>query len=61
MLEPAIDEIDTIIENGVAEIYRGFYRLRVSEQYQREYDEMGALLNMLMEDRDYLRKNKGVV
>jgi len=55
------DEIDTIIENGVGEIYRGFYRLRTSEQYQREYDEMGALLNMLMEDRDYLRKNKGVV
>ena len=27
------DEIDTIIENGVAEIYRGFYRLRVSEQH----------------------------
>ena len=61
MLEPAIDEIEEIIERGVAEIYRGFYRLRISEQYQREYDEMGALLNMLMEDRDYLRKNKGVV
>jgi len=55
------DEIDTIIENGVGEIYRGFYRLRVSEQYQREYDEMGALLSMLMEDREYLREYKGVV
>jgi hypothetical protein len=55
------DEIDTIIENGVGEIYRGFYRLRASEQYQREYDEMGALLNMLMEDRQWLRENKGVV
>ena len=50
------DEIDTIIENGVGEIYRGFYRLRTSEQYQREYDEMGALLNMLMEDRQWLRE-----
>jgi len=55
------DEIDTIIENGVGEIYRGFYRLRTSEQYQREYDEMGALLNMLMEDRQWLRENEGVV
>lgn len=55
------DVIDTIIDNGVAEIYRGFYRLRTSEQYQREYDEMGALLYMLMEDRQWLRENKGVV
>ena len=60
-MKQPVDEIDNIIEKGVAEIYRGFYRLRISEQYQREYEEMGALLSMLMEDRDYLRKNKGVV
>jgi len=54
-LEPAIDEIEEIIESGVANLYLGFYRLRKSEQYQREYDTMGRLISMLMEDRDHLR------
>lgn len=59
-LEPPIDEIEGIIETGVMELYRGFYRLRQSEQYQREYDTMGRLINMLMEDREYLRTAHGV-
>ena len=50
------DEIDSIIENAVGELYKGFYRLRKSEQFQREYDEMGVIINMLMQDRDHLRK-----
>lgn len=50
------DEIDSIIENAVGELYKGFYRLRKSEQFQREYDEMGIIINMLMQDRDHLRK-----
>jgi hypothetical protein len=49
------DETQTIIEDGIEAIYRGFYRLRKSEQYQREYDMMTTLINMLMEDREYLR------
>lgn len=54
------DEIEEIIENAVGELYRGFYRLRKSEQYQREYDEMGVIIHMLMQDRDHLRKTYGV-
>lgn len=54
------DEIEEIIENAVGELYRGFYRLRKSEQHQREYDTMGSIINMLMEDRDHLRKTYGV-
>jgi hypothetical protein len=50
------DDPDQIIENAVGELYRGFYRLRQQKQYQEEYDSMGALLNMLMQDRDYIRK-----
>lgn len=57
---PPEDEIEKIIETGVRELYRGFYRLRVSEQYQREYDTMGILISMLMEGRDHLRKTYGV-
>lgn len=54
------DEIEEMIENAVGELYRGFYRLRKSEQYQREYDEMGVIIHMLMQDRDHLRKTYGV-
>lgn len=50
------DEIEAIVENAVGELYRGFFRLRKSEQFQREYDEMGIIINMLMQDRDHLRK-----
>lgn len=54
------DEIEEIIENAVGELYRGFYRLRKSKQYQREYDEMGVIIHMLMQDRDYLHKTHKV-
>ena len=54
------DEIEEIIENAIAELYCGFFRLRKSEQYQREYDEMGVIIHMLMQDRDHLRKTYGV-
>lgn len=50
------DEINSILENAVGELYKGFYRLRKSEQFQREYDEMGIIINMLMQDRDHLRR-----
>lgn len=50
------DEIEEIIENAVGELYRGFYRLRKSEQYQREYDIMGDILMMLQKDRRNLRE-----
>jgi hypothetical protein len=45
-----------IVENAIGELYRGFYRLRQSQQYQEEYDSMGALMNMLMKDREYMRQ-----
>lgn len=50
------DEIESIIETAVGELYRGFFRLRKLEQYQREYDTMGTIIDMLMKDRDHLRK-----
>jgi len=51
-----MEDPNTIIENAVGELYRGFYKLRQSKQYQEEYDAMGSLLNMLTQDRDFLRK-----
>jgi hypothetical protein len=50
------DEIESVIETGVGKLYNGFYRLRKSEQYQREYDTMGTIINMLMKDRQHIRE-----
>lgn len=50
------DEIESIIEEGYAKMMLGFYKLRKSQQYQREYYEMGVIINMLMEDRQHLRQ-----
>ncbi len=49
------DDIEEIIENGVGELFRGFYRLRQAGEYQREYDTMGAIIDMLSKDRQHLR------
>jgi hypothetical protein len=56
-----LEEIDAIIENGVGEIYRGFFRLHQAGEIQEEYNQMGAILLMLMEDRQNLRTNYKVV
>jgi hypothetical protein len=47
---------EKIIENGYAEIMRGCYRLRQAKKYQEEYDSMGVILNLLMQDRQHLRE-----
>ena len=44
------------IEAAVGELYTGFHRLRKAEAYQTEYDNMGALLSMLMQDRLHILK-----
>ena len=54
-MEPE-DEIETVIETGIENLYKGFYRLRKSEQYQREYDTMGTIIDMLMKDRQHIRE-----
>lgn len=59
-MDEPIDEIEGIIEEGYAKMMLGFYKLRTSGQYQREYDTMGHVINMLMEDRQHIRKTYGV-
>ena len=56
-----IEEIEAIIEDAIAELYRGFFRLRKAGAYQVEYDNMGALLMMLQQDRMNLRNQHGVI
>ena len=50
-----VEEANAIIEKAVGELYRGLYRLRQLKEYQEEYDSMGTIINMLMEDRNWIR------
>lgn len=56
-IDSPVDEIEGIIEEGYAKMMLGFFELRQSGQYQREYDSMGHVINLLMQDRQYLREN----
>jgi hypothetical protein len=55
-MQPEIEKIEAEIETAIGELYRGFFRLRKAGEYQREYDNMGALLHMLMQDRLHILK-----
>lgn len=61
MLPEELEEIEAIIENGVGEIYKGFYRLRKAGLYQEEYDSMDALFMMLLQDKRHLAETHGVM
>ena len=50
-----VEAANAIIENAIGELYRGLFRLRELKEYQEEYDTLGTLLNMLMEDREHIR------
>lgn len=43
------------IEEGVGLIWGALYRLRQAGEYKEEYNSMGAILNMLMQDRAHLK------
>jgi hypothetical protein len=49
-------EADTLIEEGYAKMMTGFYRLRKAGLIQDEYDQMGVVIDMLMQDRQHIRK-----
>ena len=55
-MQPEIKQIEAEIETAVGELYRGFYRLRQAKAYQAEYDNIDALLNMLMQDKLHILK-----
>jgi len=48
-----------MLEQAVGLFYAGLMRLRDAGMYQREYDVMGVLINMLSEDREFLRQKHG--
>lgn len=55
------NEADTLIEEGYAKMMTGFYRLRKAGLIKDEYDQMGVIIDMLMEDRQHIRKTYKVI
>ena len=55
-----LEKANLIVEEAVGEMYRGFFRLREMKEYQEEFDTMGAIINMLMADRQFLLSKYGV-
>lgn len=54
--EKSEDREDNDIEDGVAKIYGALFRMRKANQYQREYDALGTIINMMMEERRFIRE-----
>lgn len=59
-MDGPIDDTENIIESSITELYKAFYRLRISGQHQREYDTMGVLINMLQQDRARIRRRYNI-
>lgn len=54
------EDLEKQMEEAVANLYVVLYRMREAKEYQQEYDEMGSLINMLSQDRDFLRRKYNV-
>jgi hypothetical protein len=55
-----LEKANLLIEQSVGEMYRAFFQLRQLREYQEEYDAMGVIINMLIQDRQVLREKHGV-
>jgi len=56
MIETSNLTIDELFEQGFALIQVGKFRLMQERKNQEAYDELGIVLNLLMEDRQHLRE-----
>ena len=54
MTEVNLGEV-TEVEAAIGVLYVAFFRLRQAGKFQEEYDDMGALITMLTQDREHLR------
>lgn len=48
--------VQELFEDGFAEIMLGAFKLRKEGKYQEAYDELGIVLNLIMQDRQELRE-----
>jgi hypothetical protein len=52
-----IKELELEIEESIGLLYSKFFQLRQLGEYELEYNLMGTLLQMLLEDRKFIREN----
>ena len=45
-----------LFEDGFSEIMLGAFKLRKEGKYQEAYDDLGIVLNLIMQDREEIRK-----
>lgn len=48
--------VQELFEDGFSEIMLGAFKLRKEGKYQEAYDELGVVLNLIMQDRQELRE-----
>jgi hypothetical protein len=51
------EQLEIEIEETVGKLYMKLYQLRQLKEYKREYDIMGTIIDMLSEDRVFMREN----
>lgn len=49
------EEIETRVEEAVGQLYAALYNMRKAGMYQEEYDAMGSVIRMMIQDREVLR------
>lgn len=55
-----IEKLELQFEEAVGQLYAALYKLRQAGFYQEEYDNMGSVIRMLIQDREHLRLKYGV-
>lgn len=51
-----IEDIELQIDETIGQLYYHLYQLRQLKEYQKEYDILGTLSHMLIEDRQTIRE-----
>lgn len=54
------ENLEKQMEEAVANLYVVFFKMRQAKEYQQEYDAMGSIVNMLTQDRNFLRSKYNV-
>lgn len=54
------EELETRFEEAVGQMYAALYNMRKAGLYQEEYDAMGTVIRMMIQDREVLRLKHGV-
>lgn len=54
------EKLELQVEEAVGQLYAALYKLRQAKLYQEEYDIMGTVIRMLIQDREHLRNKYAV-